>query len=201
MQCLEKPNCSITNLDVSENFFNHTVNNSGDSNVAGLDIRSGIGKSFSIVRLNLGSCGFIPTQMVPILGGLGKNSYIMRINLSNTILDEPSCLQLSNALATSKYVESIEIANARMGPKGGGLVLGMIEQIRQRLTNIDVSGNSIGSYAIIPLAKALAHPDCAIRTLNVSRNNLEEEGGIFIAKALFKNNTGKLLGLYYLYNF
>ena len=190
MQCLEKPNCSITDLDVSENYFNHTVNNSGDGNTAGLDIRSGIGKSFSLVRLNLGNCGLVSTQMVPILGGLGKNSYIMRINLSNTVLDEPCCLQLTNALCTSKFIDSIEVANSKMGPKGGGLVLGMIEQICNRLTNVDVSGNNIGSFSIVPLAKALTNPSCAIKKLNVSKNILEGEGGMFIAKALLKNNTG-----------
>jgi hypothetical protein len=190
MQCIEKPNCSITDLDVSENYFNHTVNNSGDGNTAGLDIRSGIGKSFSLVRLSLGNCGLVSTQMVPILGGLGKNSYIMRINLSNTILDEPCCLQLTNALCTSKFIDSIEVANSKMGPKGGGLVLGMIEQICNRLTNVDVSGNNIGSFSIVPLAKALTNASCAIKKLNVSKNILEGEGGMFIAKALLKNNTG-----------
>jgi Ran GTPase-activating protein (RanGAP) involved in mRNA processing and transport len=130
--------------------------------------------------------------MVPILGGLGKNAYIMRIDLSNTSLDEPSCLQLANSLITSSYIETVEIANAGMGPKGAGLVLGVIEQICSRLKYVDVSGNKIGSYAIVPLAKALVKRECAIKTLNVSNNVLDEDGGLFIAKALMKNYTCEL---------
>jgi len=189
MQCLEKPNCTLTDLDISDNPLFYTSNNSGSATVAGADIRTGLGKNHSLLRIDLSNVGFEPSQMVPVLGGLGKNSIMMRICLNGILLDEPSCLQLANALVSSKLLSTVELRHARMGPKGGGLVLGMIEKICNRLTKVDLAGNNIGSYSILPLSRCLTNPECRIMTLDVSNNKLESDGGTYIAKALMRNSS------------
>jgi Ran GTPase-activating protein (RanGAP) involved in mRNA processing and transport len=189
MSVMSKPKCTITDLDCSDNPFGVTTERAGDTTEAAMSTRMGIGMNHSMIRLDISSSGFLPRHLINVLGGLGNNTNIQSFKMRGILFDEPCSLLLANALNNCDKLEEVIIPNAKMGAQGGAIIIGQIGNFINRFVTVDLSGNELGSYAMLPLGESLTNHACSIRTLNLSNNNLEEAGGLIIAKALYKNKS------------
>merc|ERR1711871_1268842 len=102
-------------------------------------------------------------------------------------LDEPCCLLMSNCLKSCTMLDSVDMPRSFMGPKGGAIFIAQLQEEKERFTKVDLADNDLGTYAVYPLSLVLENKDCAIHTLYLARNNLEEQGGLYLASALANN--------------
>jgi Ran GTPase-activating protein (RanGAP) involved in mRNA processing and transport len=184
---LANPNCTITNLDLSDNPLGFSVHQRGNAAAAGVDIRLGISNSLSLRYLNISRTMFVPVETVAILGGLVHNKNLLKLQLQDIRLDEPSCLQLCTAVESCGTLQHIDLARCFMGANGSTLVANKISDFSDRLTYLDLTDNYMGPVAAVYISEALINPKCRIKTLRLARNDLIEEGGCFIAKSLIGN--------------
>jgi Ran GTPase-activating protein (RanGAP) involved in mRNA processing and transport len=184
---LAHPNCTITNLDVSDNPLGYTIQQGGNASDAGVDVRLGMAESRSLRFLNLNRTHILPVEMVAILGGLVHNKNLMKIQLADLKLDEPSCLQLCTGIESCESLAHIDLQRCHMGANGSTLVAHKIAGLAERLRYLDLTDNYMGPVAAVYISEALLNPKCKIRTLRLARNDLIEEGGCFIAKSLIGN--------------
>lgn len=189
MNSISMSNCTITDLDISNNPFGVTTYATGDAKTTGRTIRNGLSKNKSLIRLNMNNVSLQPTQILPIYGGIANNCGLRDILISDNIHDEPCCLQLATAIEQCTTLKKIIIKNAHMGPKGGGLVSINIERVHERINYVDITNSQIGAFALLPLVRVLESPMCCITTLHLANNDLDNEGGLAIARALVKNRT------------
>ena len=180
-------NCTITNLDISDNPIGYTIQQGGSATFASTDIRFGITESRSLRFLNINRTCFQPVEMVSILGGLVHNQNLMKLSLQDIKLDEPSCLQLCTGISSCETLAYIDLSRCYMGANGSTLIANKIADLSERLRYLDLNDNYMGPVAAVYISDALLNPKCKIRTLHLARNDLSEEGGCFIAKSLIGN--------------
>lgn len=184
---LGNSNCSLTNVDLSDNPLGYSVQMGGLALNAGIDIRQGMIESRSLRYLNLSRTQFLPEETVPIFGGLAHNKNILKLNIQDIKLDEPSCLQLANGLEACKTLTHINMARCYMGASGAAMVANKISSLSDRLRYVDLTENYMGPVSAIYIGEALKNPKCTLKTLRLSHNDLMEEGGCFIGKSLIGN--------------
>lgn len=184
---LGHPNCTITNLDVSDNPLGYSIQQAGSASKAGVDMRFGMTESRSLRFLNINRSSMLPVEMVAILGGLGHNKNLCRLQLQDVKLDEPSCLQLCTGVAACETLVHIDLQRCYMGANGSTLLANKISELAERIKYLDLTDNYMGPVAAVYISEALANPKCKIKTLRLARNDLIEEGGCFVARSLVGN--------------
>eukprot|EP01038_Epipyxis_sp_PR26KG_P005828 gene5828-8037_t len=184
---LGHPNCTITDLDVSDNPLGYSVHKAGDASLSNNDIRFGLMYNKSLTNLNLNRSLLQPTELVSMFGGMQSNRHLINLTIQDVYLDEPSCLQLATALQNCPTLTHLDCNNCRMGANGASLVTIKIEQLTNQLKYIDLTNNKMGPIAALYLGEAIRNPSCSIITLLIGSNDLMEEGGNFIARALINN--------------
>mmetsp|Transcript_26144 Transcript_26144/g.58737 ORF Transcript_26144/g.58737 Transcript_26144/m.58737 type:complete len:1154 (+) Transcript_26144:242-3703(+) len=182
-------NCTLTDLDVSDNPLGYTLHSAGSATDAGVDIRWGMAQSRSLRYLRLSRSHFMPVELVPILGGLVHNKNLLRLELQDVKLDEPSCLQLCTALDSCVTLRHLDLRNCQMGANGSALVAAKLPSLAHRLALLNVSDNYMGPIAAVYVSEMLNSPSCGLRTLHMARNDLGEDGGLFVATALIGNQS------------
>ena len=180
-------NSSITSLDLSDNPLGHTVQNGGDATLGSIDVRFGLSEGKALRFLNLARTSFKPVDLVPILGGLSHSPCLMQLVLQDVYMDEPSCLQLTNAINACPSLAHLNLRRCRMGATGATLVAQKLRDLCQRFTFLDLTENYMGPVAAVFIGEALKHPNSAIQTLYLARNDLIEDGGAFVAKSAIGN--------------
>lgn len=181
---LSASNCTITNLNISDNPLGYSSQLMGSALVASKDIRIGLGQTNSLRYLNLNRTMFLPVDLVPIIGGLAHNKSLSRISLQDIYLDEPSCLQLCNGIEHCISLVHLNLENCRMGSSGSALVAIKIRDLADRIEYLNLNNNYMGPIAAIYIGEALLHSECKIETIRLARNDLIAEGGSFIAKSM-----------------
>ena len=187
MYSIGSANCSITSLDLSNNPLGYSIENGGNATLAGVDMREALQNSQSMTHLDISRSEFLSTEMVPIMGSLAKNTRLKRLQITDILLDEPSCLQLAHGISSCPSITVVDFHNTRMGPKGGLMIVNRLDELGNRLTFMDLSGNGIGPVSCIPIGVALERDDCAIRTLHLSGNDMMDEGGKYVIKGMKAN--------------
>ena len=183
------PNCTITSLDISDNPIGYTIQNGGDANKLGLDLRACLAKSRSMTSLNLSRTYLLPVEMVPILGGLARSNSLRKFIITDMPLDEPSCLQLANALVHCASLRYLELVNTKLGPKGGIIIMNRVDVWGKRIRYLNLNGNGIGPIGMIPLKDLIRDPHCAFITLRLASNDLMDEGAGQFIQGLKHNTT------------
>jgi Ran GTPase-activating protein (RanGAP) involved in mRNA processing and transport len=182
-------NCTLTDLDVSDNPLGFSLHSTGNATDAGLDIRFGIAESRSLRYLCLNRSHIMPMELVPVLGGLVHNHNLLRLELQDVKLDEPSCLQLCTALDSCLTLKHIDLMRCSMGANGSALVAAKLPALAGRLTLLNLSDNFMGPTAAVYLGEMLNSSQCGVHTLHLARNDMGADGGLFIVKALIGNLT------------
>lgn len=183
------PNCTITSLDISDNPVGYSIENGGEANKLGLDLRACLSLSRSMTSINLSRTSLLPVEMVPILGGLSRSKCIRKFVITDMALDEPSCLQLANALVHCPSLRHLELINNKLGPKGGLIIMNRVDIWGRLVRYLDLSGNGLGPIGMIPLKEMLRDPHCAFTTMRLAGNDLMDEGAGYFVAGLKSNTT------------
>ena len=62
--CLGRPNCTLTDLDVSDNPLGYSAKNGGLAREAAVDMRQGFSAAKSLQRLSLSRTAFLSAELV-----------------------------------------------------------------------------------------------------------------------------------------
>jgi Ran GTPase-activating protein (RanGAP) involved in mRNA processing and transport len=187
MLCLSSKQCTLTDLNISDNPLGLTGSSVTKSEALSQQLRQGLGVCQTLQVLDLSRSLFIPTQLVTMLGGLAGNQILRELSLENVHLDEPCCLQLAHVIFQSHSIAKLNLRGCKMGPQGSYLVLRRIGTVGPRFTSLDLTANKLGPRAALCIGKFLREPGCAIEKLLLSDNDLSEAGGSAIANALLSN--------------
>jgi Ran GTPase-activating protein (RanGAP) involved in mRNA processing and transport len=190
MECLMMPFCGLTNVDISSNNLGEAPSVSNEDMVhAAQSIRTALSFNSVLYRFNVTEMSLKPVHSVSVVGGFSCCLYVCEFRLNNIFFDEPTCLQLATTIEVCKSLRHLEVRNGMMGAKGGNLICAQVEKSNEYLEHVDLTGNGIGYTAMLPLARGLAHPKCALKALLFGSNDISDEGGAFIAKSLEFNST------------
>eukprot|EP01031_Cornospumella_fuschlensis_P042446 gene42446-51852_t len=190
MVSLGSPRCGIISLDVSDNPIGLSDQEiAGNASEAALDIREGFLGNQSLTHFYANNTKFMYTDLVTIFGGLCHHMFLQTLCLRDVPMDEPAALQLGNALQHVQTLTYLDIYNCHLGPNGGMIVATKLKAMFHKLLYMNLSGNYIGPVSAMYLSEGLrvTHPPCALRTMLLANNDLLEEGGSYIAKALVGN--------------
>ena len=187
MDAVGMPNCTITSLDISDNPVGVSYEKGGQAINAANAIRRGLMKNFTMKRIHLSNLALTPPLVLPMLGGVANSRSLMEIQVNDMLFDEPCCLQLANSIGACLTLQKVVVRNAQMGPKGGSLVAINVERVAHNLKYLDLTGNRVGFCGMEPILRALGKESCNISTLLLADNELDEEGGLNVVKALRMN--------------
>lgn len=187
MVSLANPNCTIIDLDISNNPLGYTVQMGGKAFDAAADIRLALESTKSLRYLNLSRTSFLSMELVTFFGGMMHNESLEKFTMQDVIIDESSCLQLVTAVDKCEMMTYLDIKNARIGASGGEILARRICDLTNRLIYVDLTGNLLGPVSAVYLGDGLRKPDCSIETLKLAQNDLMEEGGIYLTKSLIGN--------------
>lgn len=188
MVCCKSLNCTLIDLNVSDNPIGSNIGETSGSVVESAQlIRDGFMKNLSLISFNINRTSFDSTNLIAIFGGLAAHEVIQTICLSDIHMDEPCCLQLANVIQHCTSLKHLNLAKCKMGANGGVMICQKIKLFINRLEYLDLSENFVGPISAIYLAEALKDEDCKLRTLLMRSNDLMEAGGLVIAKSLIGN--------------
>ena len=189
MTSLGNHNCTITDLNISDNPLGYATKAGGSAVDAGIDMRFGLSNSKSLKFIDISRTSFLPLEMVPFFGGLAGNKDIMKLIFQDIEFDEPSCLQLCTSLGNCESLNHVDLKGCKIGSSGAIMITNKIKEYRTRFEYVDLTGIKMGPNAAIYIANALSDSQCKIHTLHMGSNDIMEEGGVSIARALIGNLT------------
>ncbi|MBA2655037.1 MAG: hypothetical protein H0U71_08255 [Gammaproteobacteria bacterium] len=153
-----------------------------------VDLSQGVpGSSLASINLanNLGVQDLGATSLLASAG----NSTIKHVNLSGTSLTGNG-LGDSAMLLTRTDIENFAIAKIRSSVNGFCKILSALNSTQIESLNID--DNQVGNAIAPCLIQALSNPHSKLRTLNISRLNINEDTLIGIINALPNSNISEL---------
>ena len=104
---------------------------------------------------------------VSLVSALCDHNALKRLDFSETDIGKEDCEQLAQLLSSSQCLETLRI-----------------------------DFNFLSSDSITELVRALSHPNCSLKTLDISFNPIGDEGAAALAQSITKNKTIIRLRLY-----
>jgi hypothetical protein len=100
--------------------------------------------------------------------------------------------RLAGPLGQLNFVDSLCLRGNRLSDVG---TVEIVSNLGQWVCHLDLANNNIGVKGAAALGTALGLKECTIQTLCLERNNLKDEGTVFIARALLHNCSLQRLSL------
>ncbi|GAM17391.1 hypothetical protein SAMD00019534_005660, partial [Acytostelium subglobosum LB1] len=149
------------------------------------------------ISLNL-SCNFLGTEGARVIiqrlvMDEGRNT-LASLNLSNNKIEDGAIVDLANALITNTSLHTLNLSMNYFSTRGITALFDTLAQHNQSLTDLNIEGMPINeaaasiANALRSNVASLSRPDCALTTLEINNNNLEDEGLFELCK-LFRHNS------------
>ena len=97
-------------------------------------------------------------------------------------------MSLVSALCDHKALKYLHFSSTNIGKKDCEQLAQLLSS-SQCLETLRIGYNSLASDSIIELVRALSHPNCSLKTLNLSVNPIGDEGAVALAQSITKNRT------------
>ena len=125
---------------------------------------------------------------VKILGKmLSELAYLKQIDLANNDITSGGCNLLLQSLNMSKHITHIRLSNNPLGFEVVHDIVLLLQ--KQSITHLELDGIQLGDKGVEKLAAHLGGINCFLKHLNISSNNITEEGAVCLATALNVNQT------------
>ena len=145
---------------------------------------------FSIMKSKINN-----NQMLSILDSLTTCSNLKVLNLSKNSLKH--CYSaLANMLKTLQFIEVVALNNCQIGPNRIPFILQALKD-KNCLKELYLSGNEIGDEGIKNLNYLFPDEFTSLRALNLSYNNITENGAEFLSNFLRSKSQLEYLQLSY----
>eukprot|EP00792_Barthelona_sp_PAP020_P007179 TRINITY_DN3120_c0_g5_i1.p1 TRINITY_DN3120_c0_g5~~TRINITY_DN3120_c0_g5_i1.p1 ORF type:complete len:1309 (+),score=457.36 TRINITY_DN3120_c0_g5_i1:37-3927(+) len=136
-------------------------------------------------------------------------------------LSDDKIFSICQLLPKLKKLETLSLSGNSIGPKGGSIIASMLKTPLPSLTSLDLfhnrignaatlilnnlynsklrylglTGNTITANCAVDIKNYLIAPECTLLELCLDKNNLEDEGAIFLAQGIANNDTLRRLQL------
>ncbi|KAN0018191.1 hypothetical protein ACTFIU_010805 [Dictyostelium citrinum] len=156
-----------------------------------------LGKSTTTVlnELNLSNCQLESASASEISKTLSKKtSTLVDINFKSNKLGG-SLISIAKALEVNSTITRLNLSDNRIFDTSGGWELADALSNNKTITALSLSTNGLGNGFAEGIARALNSPTCALKSLDISGNQIDYAGAKYIAEALSNNKTLKLLNM------
>jgi Ran GTPase-activating protein (RanGAP) involved in mRNA processing and transport len=158
------------------------------------EIFTGLVNDSLLINLDLSNVGLGPDGFVFLCESLRYNKHLSKINLSKNNASEKGAQSLAQVLATNQVIQDLNLASCNIGFVGVKHLAEALEGQNKVLRKINLSSNQLNEEGALVLTGAL-DKESKIFELDISDNNISDVGAIFIIDTLFDNNSLKILNL------
>ena len=132
----------------------------------------------------------------PLSPWLENNCNLTTLQIVRCPLGSNGVKLLASALANNNSLEHISIRMCSvLDDDTFDELVNVLDKNAKQLIRLDLNDNNIGTNGCSTLAKLCCNKKCLLKNLNVSHNDINDEGIAHLAKALTQNNRLKELNL------
>jgi hypothetical protein len=182
-----------------------------------------VGECPVLSHIDLGSCGLRDSGAVRLASAVISNRTVRSVDVSCNDLTGACCVELSrcidsssltsldistnrlgdvgaqslsSGIARSRTLDSLSLSRNGVGKVGALAIAGAINASQSRsLRSLTMGCNPLGDDGAAAVAKALAHPACCLKALNLFSAEIGDAGAKAIAIAVASCNSIALLDL------
>lgn len=170
-------NTSVVELVLSGN----DVGNEG-----GMVIAEMLAANGALISVDLDDMNFGTETIIAIATVMNTNRSIRRLSLKNPRLfsrAEETTTHLAKMLQVNEVLEQLSLRSHQIGDAGATVLASHLQENRT-LQMLDLSGNRIGSAGGEALAAMFVYGASGVLTLNLSANDIKDDGAAAFAEAL-----------------
>ena len=150
-------------------------------------ILSGLVKNNTLTSLDLSHNQIDDVGAAAIGTILSKKDLAIReVDLSDNCIRAEGAKAIGRALSTNSVVTTLSLRLNRLGDQGGAFVFDRLKGANSTLTSLNVSHNQLGAETAKSLSDYL-RGNSALITLDVSGNELREDGGKMLAEGVVQS--------------
>jgi Ran GTPase-activating protein (RanGAP) involved in mRNA processing and transport len=148
----------------------------------------------NLVALDLTNCKIGKNGAVALAIGVSKHQNLKVLNLSKNLIDREGCRRLGEALLVNPILEELNLTSCSIGSRGASSLAAFIINPNCKLRTLVLSNNDIGRRGGRALAVGMSM-NKSITTLDLSVNDLSDIGAAGFGICLQRNSTLLLLDL------
>ncbi|PKI37490.1 RAN GTPase-activating protein 2 isoform X2 [Punica granatum] len=159
-------------------FHNNMTGNEGALPIAEVVKRSPLLEDFRCSSTRIGSDGGIA-----LAEALGNCVHLRKLDLRDNMFGVEGGVALSKALSKHSDLTEVYLSYLNLEDEGGIAIANVFKETAPSLEVLELAGNDITAEAASSLAACVASKE-SLAKLNLSENELKDEGTICVAKAL-----------------
>lgn len=128
---------------------------------------------------------------------LENNNQLIMLQLVRCPIGHEGIHLLASALTGGTSLEHIAIRNCSIDDDHDTSIEELVSvlSLNRTLCRLDLSQNNIGTRGSYALTSMLSNPTCELKTLNLSHNDIGDEGIMYLAQGLAKNDKLAVLDI------
>ena len=143
----------------------------------------------SLKRFNISNNDLDKTAVVYIAKTIPHMPQLVELTLmDNSRIQRGGAVSLVSALCDHNALKYLDLSGTNIGKEDCDQLARLLSS-SQCLETLYIGFNSLSSDSIIELVHALSHPNCSLKTLNLSGNPIGDEGAAALAQSITKNKT------------
>lgn len=140
----------------------------------------------SIEKLNFKDNQIRDEGTLAICGTLRTSRTVTELNLSNNNIGVASAKYLAEILKTNITLKKLDLSGNQLGDEGVIILMTGLEK-NVTLTELNLSGNKIGDDGAIAIGRSIN--SCGLLKLDLTKNEIAEQGGFAVLDSLKENST------------
>jgi Ran GTPase-activating protein (RanGAP) involved in mRNA processing and transport len=174
-----------------------SLNGNPVGNEGGMSVAAMLAKNTALLTLDLGNSEQGTESIIAMAAVLKQNATLSELNLENPrlfSLGEESTYQLAKMLQVNTTLCRLNLAKHKVRDDGARMLAQNLSQ-NSTLEELDLRCNEVGIAGGEALAALLMQPGCALRTMNLASNRVNDDGALALGAALRRNKALAALDL------
>ncbi|XP_076097530.1 uncharacterized protein LOC143067838 isoform X1 [Mytilus galloprovincialis] len=160
----------------------------------GIIISSSFLRGLKKGKVNVNNQGLGPLGAKAVALSLVFDNAVTQLAISGNFIGRSGIKLITDMLKENDTITSVDISENALGSYGAELLSRLLEDNANIIT-VNISGNGFNEYDACFFGTILSNYKSGLKTLDLSHNQLSDQGGIILGKALASNETLQVLNL------
>lgn len=157
-----------------------------------LHIATIVSKSPLLQCLHVSSIGAEAPAVVTLVRALSTATELMELDISDNSFDDDCASALSEALEKQPHITRLVLSDLNMKDAQLHLIVDALLTSHAPLTELHLSGNELTSKGADEIVRLIAAPQSRLAVIDLSSNELEDEGVLKVADAVVADGAPSL---------